>query len=112
MAAGHVEQSEGGYYIAGAGFRLTLSSMPSDGVNRLKASSESFPALSLGQGFGAVAFYLAHRETIEAYLRDARAEFARMRDEARCRHPALHSTKLEAARTGRQLPVHDAALPG
>src|ERR1022692_2792373 len=61
--------------------------------------AESFTALSLEQVFGAVAFYLANRESIDAYLRGGRAEFARMRDEARRKHPALYS-KLEAARHG------------
>jgi hypothetical protein len=58
---------------------------------------ESFPAVSLERVFGAVAFYLANRESIDAYLRDGRAEFARVREEARRNYPALYS-KLEAAR--------------
>jgi uncharacterized protein (DUF433 family) len=99
MAAEYVEQREGGYYVAGS--RVSLDSVA---YAFLRGESpegivESFPALSLEQVFGAVAFYLAHRETIDAYLRDARAEFERMRDEARSRHPGLYS-KLEAARHG------------
>jgi len=65
--------------------------------------AESFPAISLEQVFGAVAFYLANCESIDAYLRDGRADFARMRDEARHKHPALYS-KLEAARHGATTP--------
>jgi hypothetical protein len=57
----------------------------------------------LEQVFGAVAFYLAHRESIDPYLRDGTVEFARMRDEARRKHPALYS-KLEAARHGAPSP--------
>jgi uncharacterized protein (DUF433 family) len=98
MAAGYVEQREGGYYIAGS--RVSLDSVV---YAYLRGESpegivESFPALSLEQVFGgAVAFYLANRESMDAYLRDARAEFALMRDETRRKHPALYS-KLEAAR--------------
>ncbi len=97
MAAGYVEQREGGYFIAGS--RVSLDSVvyaflrgesPEGIVN-------SFPALSLEQVFGAVAFYLANRSSIDGYLRDGRVEFVRMRDEARRQHPALYS-KLEAAR--------------
>ena len=99
MATGYVEQREGGYYIVGS--RVSLDSVA---YAFLRGESpegivESFPALSLEQVFGAVAFYLANRERIDAYLRDGRVEFAEMRDEARRKHPALYS-KLEAARNG------------
>jgi uncharacterized protein (DUF433 family) len=99
MAAGYVEQREGEYYVVGS--RVSLDSVV---YAFLRGESpegivESFPALSLEQVFGAVAFYLANRESIDAYLRDGRAEFARMRDEARRKHPALYS-KLESARHG------------
>jgi uncharacterized protein (DUF433 family) len=95
----YVEQREGGYYVVGS--RVSLDSVV---YAFLRGESpegilESFPALSLEQVFGAVAFYLANRESIDAYLRDGRAEFARMREEARRKHPALYS-KLEAARYG------------
>jgi uncharacterized protein (DUF433 family) len=95
----YVEQREGGYYVVGS--RVSLDSVV---YAFLRGESpegivESFPALSLEQVFGAVAFYLADRESIDAYLRDGRAEFARMREEARRKHPALYS-KLEAARYG------------
>jgi len=99
MATEYVEQRDGGYYIVGS--RVSLDSVV---YAFLRGESpegilESFPALSLEQVFGAVAFYLANREGIDAYLRDGRADFARMRDEARRKHPALYS-KLEAARHG------------
>jgi uncharacterized protein (DUF433 family) len=99
MATEYVEQREGGYYIAGS--RVSLDSVV---YAFLRGESpegivESFPALSLEQVFGAVAFYLANRESIDAYLLDGKAEFARMRDVARRKHPALYS-KLEAARHG------------
>jgi hypothetical protein len=43
---------------------------------------ESFPALSLEQVYGALAFYLGHRDSIDRYLQDGKAEFVRLRDEA------------------------------
>jgi uncharacterized protein (DUF433 family) len=100
---GYVEQRDGGYYIAGS--RVSLDSVV---YAFLRGESpddiaESFPAISLEQVFGAIAFYLANRESIDAYLRDGRADFARMRDEARRKHPALYS-KLEAARHGATTP--------
>jgi uncharacterized protein (DUF433 family) len=103
MATGYVEQREGGYYVAGS--RVSLDSVV---YAFLRGESpegivESFPSLGLEQVFGAVAFYLANRESTDAYLQDARADFARMRDEARRKHPALYS-KLEAARHGAPSP--------
>ena len=65
---------------------------------------DSFPALNLEQVFGAVAFYLANRECVDSYLREGRAEFARIRDEGRRQNPKLYA-KLEAARHGGGWPV-------
>jgi uncharacterized protein (DUF433 family) len=103
IETGYVEPRDGGYYIAGS--RVSLDSVvyaflrgeSPDGI------AESFPAISLEQVIGAVAFYLANRESIDTYLRDGRAEFARMRDEARRRSPAFYS-RLEAARHGATTP--------
>jgi uncharacterized protein (DUF433 family) len=97
MAKEYVEQRAGGYYILGS--RVSLDSVVYSFLRgeSPEAIADSFPALSLEQVFGAVAFYLANRESIDAYLRDGRTEFARMRDEARLKHPALYA-KLEAAR--------------
>jgi uncharacterized protein (DUF433 family) len=97
MPIEYVEQRNGGYYVQGT--RVSLDSVvyaflrgeSPDGI------VESFPALTLEQAYGAVAFYLAHRDTIDHYLEDGKAEFARLRDESRRKHPQLYA-KLDAAR--------------
>jgi len=99
MAKEYVEQRDGAYYVHGS--RVSLDSVV---YAFLRGESPegivaSFPALTLEQAFGAVAFYLANRESIDAYLQEGRAEFAYMRDEARRKHPALYA-KLDAARHG------------
>ena len=104
MAREYVEQRGGGYYIAGS--RVSLDSVV---YAFLRGESpegilESFPALSLEQVFGALAFYLANRESVDSYLQEARAEFTRMRDEARRQHPALYA-KLDAARQAAPRPM-------
>ena len=103
MTKDYVQQREGGYYVAGS--RISLDSVV---YAFLRGESpegivDSFPALSLEQVFGAVAFYLANRESIDSYLRDEGAEFARMRDESRRQNPTLYA-KLEAARNGAPSP--------
>ena len=97
MPIEYVEQRNGAYYIQGT--RVSLDSVvyaflrgeSPDGI------AESFPALTLEQVYGAIAFYLAHRETVDRYLEEGKAEFARLRDESRRKHPQLYA-KLNAAR--------------
>jgi uncharacterized protein (DUF433 family) len=97
MLIEYVEQRDGGYYVQET--RVSLDSVvyaflrgeSSDGI------VESFPALTLEQVYGAIAFYLAHRETIDHYLQEGKAEFARLRDQSRRKHPQLYA-KLDAAR--------------
>ena len=81
MPKEYVEQRNRGYYVEGT--RVSLDSVvyaflrgeSPDGI------AESFPALSLEQIYGAIAFYLAHRARIDRYLQEGKAEFARLRDE-------------------------------
>jgi hypothetical protein len=58
--------------------------------------AESFPALTLEQILGSLAFYLANRETIDEYLCQGRAEFERLRQEARQNNPGLYARLVEA----------------
>ena len=97
----YVEQREGGYYVTGA--RISLDSVV---YAFLRGESpegivESFPALSLEQAYGAVAYYLAHQQSIDLYLQNGRADFERMREESRRKNPALYA-RLEAARRSMQ----------
>ena len=97
----YVEQRQGGYYVSGT--RVSLDSVV---YAFLRGESpegivESFPALSLEQAYGAVAFYLAHQQTIDAYLQKGRADFERMREESHRKHPALYA-RLQAARRSLQ----------
>lgn len=93
----YVEQRDGGYYVKGT--RVSLDSVV---YAFLRGESpegivESFPALTLEQVYGAITCYLANRGTIDAYLEQGKSEFARLREEARRKHPLLYA-KLEAAR--------------
>src|ERR1700692_3959181 len=91
MPIEYVEQRNGGYY--GQGTPVSLDSVvyaflrgeSSDGI------AESFPALTLEQVYGAVAFYLAHRETIDSYLEEGKTESARRRKDPRRKHPQLYA---------------------
>ena len=93
----YVEQRDGGYYVAGT--RVSLDSVVYGflGGESPEGIVESFPALSLEQVYGAIAFYLGNREAIDAYLEEEETELARLREAARQKHPQLHA-KLEAAK--------------
>lgn len=97
MSDQYVEQREGGYYVLGS--RVSLDSVV---YGFLRGDSpegivESFPSLSLEQVYGAITYYLAHQQTIDAYLQQGRLEFDRLREESRRKHPALYA-KFDAAR--------------
>ena len=97
MAKEYVEQRDGGYYLAGS--RVSLDSVVYAFLRGElpEGIAESFPAVSMEQVFGAIAHYLEKPDAIDAYLRDGKAEFARLRDEGRRSHPALYAS-LEASR--------------
>ena len=101
MVKAYVEQRNGGYYVTGT--RVSLDSVV---YSFLRGESpeciaEAFPALNLEQIYGAIAFYLANRQAVDAYLEAGEAEFSRLREEARRKYPQLYA-KLEAAKRERQ----------
>jgi uncharacterized protein (DUF433 family) len=105
MDKAYVEQRDGGYYMAGE--RVSLDSLVY--AFRRGASPESirrsFPALTLEQVYGAIAFYLAHEQEIDDYLaeseRQAEAQGAEINARARAARPELLE-RLERARLDRE----------
>lgn len=97
MANQYVELRNGGYYILGT--RVSLDSIVYDFLRgeSPEAIVDSFPSLNLEQVYGAVTFYLANQQAIDAYLQKEKADFQRLREESRRKHPLLYA-KLEGAR--------------
>ncbi len=97
MSKEYVEQREGAYRVAGT--RVSLDSVVY--AFRRGASPESiqrsYPALSLEQIYGAIAYYLAHAEEVDRYLFEGEREFEEMRRATRESHPDWHE-RLERAR--------------
>jgi uncharacterized protein (DUF433 family) len=97
MSKEYVERHEGAYRIAGT--RVSLDSVVY--AFRRGASPESiqrsFPTLTLEQIYGAITFYLAHREEIDQYLLAGEADFEKMRADSRAAHPEWHE-RLDRAR--------------
>src|SRR2546422_916922 len=86
----YVERHDGGYRVAGS--RVSLDSIVYAFWNGQTAESiaQSFPTLSLEQVYGALAFYLAHREEIDESLAQRRAEFDAARTAARKADPMFY----------------------
>jgi uncharacterized protein (DUF433 family) len=97
----YVEQLEGAYRIAGT--RVWLDSIVRAYVNGQTAKSiaQSFPALTLEQVHGALAFYLAHQSDVNASLERAETEYDALRKASRRQHPMFYQ-KLARARQAQQ----------
>ena len=95
--APYVEQRDQKYWLAGS--RVSLDSVVYAFWRGQTPESiaQSFPTVSLEQVYGAVAFYLAHRDVIDSHLASRRADFDVARQEARAQDPAFYA-KLAAAK--------------
>jgi uncharacterized protein (DUF433 family) len=70
VAQEYVEMRNGGYYVAGS--RISLDSIVA-GFNSGETAEtiwQNFPALTLEQVYGAIAFYLSHRNAIDQNIRE------------------------------------------
>ena len=108
MANEYVEQRDGGYWIRGT--RISLDSVVYAFQRGAAPESilRSFPLLTLEQVYGAIAYYLAHQQAIDDYLRQGEAEFDVLQQvshsELRRTRPELYE-RLEAARKQRETGV-------
>ncbi len=94
MEKSYVTKNEYGYRLTGS--RVSLDSIVYDWLNRLSPESivENFPTLTLEQVYGAIAYYLAHREEVDAQLQKNREKYDALLEEARAKYPDLYQ-KLE-----------------
>jgi uncharacterized protein (DUF433 family) len=98
MNESYVDQRDGGYWVAGS--RVSLDSIVYGFMEGQTAESiaQSFPALSLEQVYGAIAFYLANQAEIDAYLAKARTDYEAKRRAARDADPAFYQKLANARR--------------
>ena len=71
MSREYVEKRNGGYYLIGS--RVGLESVIQEFLEGASPETivDDFPSLLLEQVYGAITFYLANREEIDAYLAEA-----------------------------------------
>jgi uncharacterized protein (DUF433 family) len=93
---GYVSQRDGGYWVSDT--RVSLDSIVYAFLNGQTAESiaQSFPLLTLEQVYGAIAFYLAHRAEIDAYLHEGRLDYERLMEANRRADPAFYQKLIDA----------------
>jgi uncharacterized protein (DUF433 family) len=75
MDSEYIEQRDGGYYLAG--IRVSLDSIVyafNEGRSP-EAIQEEFPSVRPSQIYGAIAFYLDHKDEVDSYLAATEREF-------------------------------------
>lgn len=97
MNRDYVEKHKKGYRIAGT--RVSLDSIVYAYLEGLRPESiaDDFPALTLEEVYGAIAYYLAHREEVDAYLKQVDEDFPALQQRVRETYPLLNQ-KLDEAR--------------
>jgi uncharacterized protein (DUF433 family) len=99
MNKSYVEMRDGVYWITGS--RVSLDSVVLaflDGLSPESIAGEGFSTLSLEQVYGAIAYYLANRAEIDAYLDKADTEFDALRQSVEAADPAFARKLTEARR--------------
>ena len=96
MNSEYVERREDGYAVTGS--RVSLDSIVYAFVSGESAESiaQAFPLLTLEQVYGAITFYLAHRDEIDRYLAQQRREFDAARETARDSDPMFYRKLADA----------------
>jgi uncharacterized protein (DUF433 family) len=101
MEKTYVEQRDGGYRITGTCISLDSIVYAFKRGAAPESMQRTFPLLTLEEIYGAITFYLAHEQEIDAYLEQAEAAYkfqARaLNAAARTAKPALFQ-RLEQAR--------------
>ena len=97
MTHQYVEMRNSGYYVTGT--RISLDSVVylyRDGASA-EAIQDDFPALSLEQIHGAIAFYLANQKSVDENIAEGEREVDRLAPSLEISNPELYA-RLQRAR--------------
>ena len=96
MSDTYIEKRDGVYVVAGS--RVSLDSIAHAFVSgqSAEAIAQAFPVLSLEQVYGAIAYYLAHREKLAPYLEARQQDFEVQRLAARDADPMFYQKLNDA----------------
>ena len=96
MSDAYIERCDDTYLVAGT--RVSLDSIVYaflDGQSA-EAIAQSFPILNLEQVYGAITYYLAHRDVVDRHLESRRNDSAAARQAARDADPMFYQKLAEA----------------
>src|ERR1044071_2164731 len=87
----YIDQHDGSYWIKDT--RVSLDSIVYrflEGLSPESIQADCFPTLTLEQIYGAITYYLHHRDEVDAYLTNADAEYEEFRRRLREEYPEAH----------------------
>ncbi len=98
MSSDYVQRQGNEYRITGS--RVSLDSIVYAFWNGESAETiaQSFPVLRLEEVYGAIAFYLAHKDEVDRYLEQQRTDYEAKRQAARDADPMFYERLAEARR--------------
>jgi uncharacterized protein (DUF433 family) len=102
LAKDYIEKREAGYYVIGSRIPLDTIVVAFLAGDSPETIVTSFSTLTLEQVYGGISFYLANREMIDEYLREADEEYERRRKESQAKDPAFYQ-RLEAIRNSKRV---------
>ena len=96
MSNPYIEQHDDVYVVAGT--RVSLDSIVYAFLSgqSAEAIAQAFPVLNLEQVYGAITYYLGHRDDVDRYLESRRAEFDAARQAARDADPIFYEKLSDA----------------
>ncbi len=98
MSTAYVEKREDVYRIAGSRVSLDSIVYPFLAGQSAESIAQSFPVLTLEQVYGAITFYLAHREEVDRYLEAQEQDYEAKRAAARASDPMFYQKLADAKR--------------
>ncbi len=96
VSDGYIEQHDGVYVVAGT--RVSLDSIVYAFLSgqSAEAIARAFPVMNLEQVYGAITYYLGHRDDVDRYLESRREEFDTARQAARDVDPMFYQKLTDA----------------
>lgn len=104
MSTGYVQHAEGLYTVSGTPVSLDSIVHAFLAGQSAESIAQSFPTLTLEQVYGAITFYLAHRDDIDRYLDARRQDFETQREASRKADPMFYEKLADAKRRTPRLP--------
>ena len=99
MGKDYVEKRDGGFWVSGKRISLDTIAYAHMAGYSPEEIEAAFPALTLEEIHGAIAFYLANCAEVEATLSEDERELDRLRSLGRARNPELFKKLEEAKRS-------------